>query len=149
MIWGLLIAIIITLSTELYFLITFRKNGIALFLGIPIILFTIIYAHMTYQNILGYPTHDVLEVNKDSYRLVAFHVVPKTDIYLWLLKRGEKTPRAHRIPYSKKMRKKLNGVRKKLKKGDIMLIKKLKKDEESLSKFIIYNLPFPKWLNKD
>ena len=103
------------------------------------------FHHLTYQQILGYPT-EIRPVGK--YRLVSFYVVPKTDIYLWILETGKTIPRAYRIDYSEAARKKLFGFRKLLKDGDIIIINFLK-GEEDQSKFSLYKLPMPEWLNKD
>ena len=112
---------------------------------IPIIFGSVALGHLTYQHILGYPA----ELNPvGEYRLVYFHVVPKTDIYLWILETGKTIPRAYRIDYSEAARKKLFGFRKLLKDGDIIIINFLK-GEEDQSKFNLYKLPMPEWLNKD
>ena len=112
---------------------------------IPIILGSVALGHLTYQQILGYPT-DLKPVGE--YRLVSFYVVPKTDIYLWILKPEEIIPRVYRIDYSKSKRKKLFGSRKSLKKGNIMIIN-FPNNENDEDKFVLYKLPMPKWLKKD
>ena len=112
---------------------------------IPIILGSVALGHLTYKQILGYPT-ELKPVGK--YRLVSFYVVPKTDIYLWILKPEEIIPRAYRIDYSKSKRKKLHGSYKSLKKGNIMIIN-FPNDEKDKGKFVLYKLPRPKWLKKD
>ena len=112
---------------------------------IPIILGSVALGHLTYQQILGYPT-DLAPVGK--YRLVSFYVVPKTDIYLWIIKPEEIIPRAYRIDYSKSNRKKLFGSYKSLRKGNIMIIN-FPNDKNNKGKFIIYKLPRPKWMKKD
>ena len=106
MIYGLITVIILILTFCFWFLISFRKNTLTLFFMIPIILGSVVLGHLTYQQILGYPT-EIRPVGK--YRLVSFYVVPKTDIYLWILKPEEIIPRAYRIDYSKSNRKKLHG----------------------------------------
>ena len=112
---------------------------------IPIIFGSVALGHLTYQQILGYPT----ELNPDGeYRLVSFHIVPKTDIYLWMLESGEIIPRAYRIDYSTAKRKKLFNFRKLLKDGDIIILNFLRSEKDE-SKFEIYKLPMPKWLKKD
>ena len=112
---------------------------------IPIIFGSVALGHLTYQQILGYPT-ELKPVGK--YRLVAFYTVPKTDIYLWILKPEEIVPRAYRIDYSKSNRKKLSGIYKSLKKGNIMIIN-FPNTEKDEGKFVLYKLPRPKWLKKD
>ena len=111
---------------------------------IPIILGSVALGHLTYQQILGYPTH-LKPVGE--YRLVSFYVVPKTDIYLWILKPEEIIPRAYRIDYSKSKRKKLFGFRRSLKDGNIIIIN-WPNNEKNEGKFILYKLPKPKWLKK-
>ena len=145
MIYGLITVIILILVFCFWFLISFRKNTLTLFFMIPIIFGSVALGHLTYQQILGYPT-DLTPVGK--YRLVSFYVVPKTDIYLWILKPEEVIPRAYRIDYSKSNRKKLFGSYKSLKKGNIMIIN-FPNDKNNKGKFIIYKLPRPKWLKKD
>lgn len=115
-----------------------------MFFTIPIILGSVILGHLTYNKILGYPV-EVAPIGK--YRLVAFHAVPKTDIYLWILKRGETIPRAYRIDYSVTKRKKLFGIKRKLKKGDIIIINWPNKEKDE-GKFVLYSLPKPEWLKK-
>ena len=112
---------------------------------IPIILGSVVLGHLTYQQILGYPA-ELKPFGK--YRLVAFYSVPKTDIYLWILKPEEIVPRAYRIDYNIPNRKKLFNFRKSLKDGDIIIINFLK-GEEDQSPFNLYKLPMPEWLNKD
>ena len=112
---------------------------------IPIILGSVVLGHLTYQQILGYPT-EIRPVGK--YRLVSFYVVPKTDIYLWIIKPEEMLPRAYRIDYSISARKRLYNFRKLLKDGEVIIINFLK-GEEDQSKFNLYKLPMPEWLNKD
>ena len=145
MIYGLIIVIILILTFCFWFLISFRKNTLTLFFMIPIILGSVVLGHLTYQQILGYPT-DLKPVGK--YRLVSFYVVPKTDIYLWIIKPEEIIPRAYRIDYSKSKRKRLHGSYKSLKKGNIMIIN-FPNDEKDKGKFVLYKLPRPKWLKKD
>ena len=145
MIYGLITVIILILVFCFWFLISFRKNTLTLFFMIPIILGSVVLGHLTYQQILGYPT-DLTPVGK--YRLVSFYVVPKTDIYLWILKPEEIIPRAYRIDYSKSNRKKLHGSYKSLKKGNIMIIN-FPNDKNNKGKFIIYKLPRPKGMKKD
>ena len=112
---------------------------------IPIIFGSVALGHLTYQQILGYPT----ELNPDGeYRLVSFHIVPKTDIYLWILETGKTIPRAYRIDYSTAKRKKLFNFRKLLKAGDIIIIN-FPKGEKDQSKFSLYKFPMPNWLKKD
>ena len=145
MIYGLITTIILILTFCFWFLISFRKNTLTLFFIIPIILGSVAFGHLTYQQILGYPT----ELNPDGeYRLVSFHIVPKTDIYLWILEAEEIIPRAYRIDYSTAKRKKLFNFRKLLKAGDIIIINFLK-GEKNQSVFSLYKLPMPKWLKKD
>ena len=143
MIYGLIITIILILTFCFWFLISFRKNTLALFFMIPIILGSVAFGHLTYQHILGYPT-ELTPVGK--YRLIYFYTVPKTDIYLWILETGEVIPRVYRIDYNISNRKKLFSFRKLLKKGDIIMIDFLKNEK---NKFDIYKLPMPKWLKKD
>ena len=114
---------------------------------IPIILGSVALGHLTYQQILGYPT----ESNPvGEYRLVSFYPVPKTDIYLWILGVGETIPRAYRIDYNIPNRKKLFNFRKSLKDGDIIIIKfSNNKKNKKKKEFILYNLPRPEWLKKD
>ena len=114
---------------------------------IPIILGSVALGHLTYQHILGYPA----ELNPvGEYRLVYFHVVPKTDIYLWILETGKTIPRAYRIDYSEANRKKLFNFRKSLKDGDIIIIKfSNNKKNKKKKAFILYILPRPEWLKKD
>ena len=112
---------------------------------IPIILGSVALGHLTYLHILGYPT-ELRPVGE--YRLISFHSVPKTDIYLWVIEKGETIPRAYRIDYSISARKRLYNFRKLLKDGDIIIINFLK-GEEDQSKFNLYKLPMPEWLNKD
>ena len=145
MIYGLIVTIILILTFCFWFLISFRKNTLTLFLMIPIILGSVALGHLTYQQILGYPT-ELSPVGE--FRLVSFHSVPKTDIYLWILGRGERIPRAYRIDYSTDARKKLFGYRKSLKDGDVIIINFLNGEKDE-SKFSLYKLPMPKWLNKD
>ena len=144
MIYGLIIVIILILTFCFWFLISFRKNTLALFFMIPIILGSVALGHLTYQQILGYPT-DLKPVGE--YRLVSFYVVPKTDIYLWILKPEEIIPRAYRIDYSKSKRKKLFGFRRSLKDGNIIIIN-WPNNEKDEGKFVLYKLPKPKWLKK-
>jgi len=145
MIYGLITTIILILTFCFWFLISFRKNTLTLFFIIPIILGSVAFGHLTYQQILGYPT----ELNPDGeYRLVSFHIVPKTDIYLWILEAEEIIPRAYRIDYSTAKRKKLFNFRKSLKEGDIIIVNFLRSEKDK-SKFEIYKLPMPKWLKKD
>ena len=145
MIYGLIATIILILTFCFLFLISFRKNTLTLFFIIPIIFGSVALGHLTYQQILGYPT----ELNPDGeYRLVSFHIVPKTDIYLWMLESGEIIPRAYRIDYSTAKRKKLFNFRKLLKDGDIIILNFLRSEKDE-SKFEIYKLPMPKWLKKD
>ena len=144
MIYGLIIAIVLILTFCFWFLISFRKNTLTLFFMIPIILGSVALGHLTYQQILGYPT-EVSPTGK--YRLISFYVVPKTDIYLWVLKEGEMLPKAYRIDYSKSKRKKLFGFQKSLKKGNIMIIN-FPNTEKDEGKFILYKLPRPEWLKK-
>ena len=143
MIYGLIITIILILTFCFWFLISFRKNTLALFFMIPIILGSVAFGHLTYQHILGYPT-ELTPVGK--YRLIYFYTVPKTDIYLWILETGEVIPRVYRIDYNISNRKKLFSFRKLLKKGNIIIIDFLKNEK---NKFDIYKLPMPKWLKKD
>jgi len=143
MIYGLIITIILILTFCFWFLISFRKNTLALFFMIPIILGSVAFGHLTYQHILGYPTELTL-VGK--YRLISFYTVPKTDIYLWILETGKIIPRAYRIDYNISNRKKLFSFRKLLKKGNIIIIDFLKNEKDE---FDIYKLPMPKWLKKD
>jgi len=145
MIYGLIIVIILILTFCFWFLISFRKNTLTLFFMIPIIFGSIVLGHLTYKQILGYPT-ELKPVGK--YRLVSFYVVPKTDIYLWIIKPEEIIPRAYRIDYSKSNRKKLHGSYKSLKKGNIMIIN-FPNNEKDEGKFVLYKLPMPKWLKKD
>ena len=145
MIYGLIITIILILTFCFWFLISFRKNTLALFFMIPIILGSVAFGHLTYQHILGYPTELTL-VGK--YRLISFYTVPKTDIYLWILETGKIIPRAYRIDYSEAARKKLFGFRKLINDGDIIIINFLK-GEKNQSVFSLYKLPMPKWLKKD
>ena len=112
---------------------------------IPIILGSVAFGHLTYKQILGYPTELKLI---EKYRLVAFYIVPKTDIYLWIVKKGEIIPRAYRIDYSTSKRKKLFAFRKSLKKSNIIIIDFSKKTENE-GEFLLYKLPMPKWLKKD
>ena len=144
MIYELIIVILLILSFCFWFLISFRKNTLTLFFMIPIILGSVALGHLTYQQILGYPT-DLTPVGK--YRLVSFYVVPKTDIYLWILKPEEIIPRAYRIDYSKSKRKKLFGFRRSLKDGNIIIIN-WPNNEKDEGKFVLYKLPKPKWLKK-
>ena len=145
MIYGLIITIILILTFCFWFLISFRKNTLTLFFMIPIILGSVALGHLTYQHILGYPT----ELNPvGEYRLVYFHVVPKTDIYLWILEEKETIPRAYRIDYIEADRKKLFGFLKLIKDGDIIIINFLK-GEKNQSVFSLYKLPMPEWLEKD
>ena len=145
MIYGLIATIILILVFCFWFLISFRKNTLTLFFIIPIIFGSVALGHLTYQQILGYPT----ELNPDEeYRLVSFHIVPKTDIYLWILEAEEIIPRAYRIDYSTAKRKKLFNFRKLLKAGDIIIINFLK-GEKDQSKFSLYKFPMPNWLKKD
>ena len=145
MIYGLIATIILILTFCFWFLISFRKNTLTLFFIIPIIFGSVALGHLTYQQILGYPT----ELNPDGeYRLVSFHIVPKTDIYLWMLEAGEIIPRAYRIDYSTAKRKKLFNFRKLLKDGDIIILNFLRSEKDE-SKFEIYKLPMPEWLKKD
>ena len=111
---------------------------------IPIILGSVALGHLTYQQILGYPT-DLTPVGE--YRLVSFYVVPKTDIYLWILRPKEIIPRAYRIDYSIPNRKRLFGFRKLLKDGNIIIIN-WPNNEKDEGKFVLYKLPKPKWLKK-
>jgi len=112
---------------------------------IPIILGSVALGHLTYKQILGYPTELILV---GEYRLVSFYTVHKTDIYLWIIEAGEIIPRAYRIDYNTDARKKLFNFRKLLDDGDVIIVNflKSKKDE---SKFEIYKLPMPNWLKKD
>lgn len=144
MIYGLITVIILILTFCFWFLILFRKNTLILLFTIPIILGSVIFGHLTYNKILGYPV-EITPVGK--YRLVAFHVVPRTDIYLWILKKGEIIPRAYRIDYSILNRKKLFNIKRKLNRGDVMIINWPNK-EKNEGKFILYNLPRPEWLKK-
>ena len=145
MIYGLITVIILILAFCFWFLISFRKNTLTLFFIIPIIFGSVALGHLTYQQILGYPT----ELNPDEeYRLVSFHIVPKTDIYLWMLEAGEIIPRAYRIDYSTAKRKKLFNFRKSLKDGDVIIVNFLRSEKDE-SKFEIYKLPMPEWLKKD
>jgi len=127
-----------------WFLISLRKKTLTLFFMSPIILGSVALGHLTYQQILGYPT-DLKPVGE--YRLVSFYVVPKTDIYLWILRPTEIIPRAYRIDYSISKRKKLFGFRKLLEKGNIMIIN-FPNPEKDKGEFILYKLPRPKWLKK-
>ena len=111
---------------------------------IPIIFGSVALGHLTYQQILGYPT-ELAPVGE--YRLISFYVVPKTDIYLWILKPGEIIPRYYSIDYSKSKRKKLSGFRRSLKDGNIMIIN-FRNTEKDKEEFILYKLPRPKWLKK-
>ena len=148
MIYELIISIILILAFCFWFLISFRKNTLTLFFMIPIILGSVVLGHLTYQQILGYPT-ELKPVGE--YRLVSFYSVPKTDIYLWILGAGETIPRAYRIDYSIPSRKKLHNFRKSLKEGDIIIIKFSDNRKGSLKKqaFTLYDLPMPEWLEKD
>ena len=144
MIYGLITVIILILVFCFWFLISFRKNTLTLFFMIPIILGSVALGHLTYQQILGYPT-ELAPVGE--YRLISFYVVPKTDIYLWILKPEEIIPRAYRIDYSKSKRKKLFGFRRSLKDGNIIIIN-WPNNEKDEGKFVLYKLPKPKWLKK-
>ena len=112
---------------------------------IPIIFGSVAFGHLTYQQILGYPT-ELSPVGE--YRLVSFYIVHETDIYLWILEAEEIIPRAYRIDYSTAKRKKLFNFRKLLKEGDIIILNFLRSEKDE-SKFEIYKLPMPKWLKKD
>ena len=144
MIYGLIAVIISIVTFCLWFLISFRKNTLILLLIIPVIFGSIIFGHSTYNKILGYPI-EVTPTGK--YRLVAFHAVPKTDIYLWIIKKGETTPRAYRIDYSISKRKKLFGIKRKLRKGDVVIINWPNKENDG-GMFVLYKLPKPEWLKK-
>ena len=112
---------------------------------IPIILGSVVLGHLTYKQILGYPT-ELRPVGE--YRLISFHSVPKTDIYLWVIEKGETIPRAYRIDYSISARKRLYNFRKLLKDGEVIIINFLK-NEEHEGKFRVYKFPMPNWLNKE
>ena len=113
---------------------------------IPIIFGSVAFGHLTYKQILGYPT-ELSPVGE--YRLISFHIVPKTDIYLWILESEKTIPRAYRVDYSTPNRKKLSGFRKLLEAGDAIIINFLKKGVKGKRSFEIYKFPRPSWLKKD
>ncbi len=145
MIYGLIVTIVLILTFCFWFMISFRKNSLTLFFMIPIIFGSVALGHLTHQQILGYPT-EITPVGE--HRLVSFHIVPKTDIYVWILKSGETIPRAYRIDYSVEARKNLFNFGKLLKDNEIVIIDFLEDEEDQQSEFELYKLPRPDWLEK-
>ena len=111
----LFLAVILISITSLVALIVLLKKPIWLFVYIPLVLAVIGMTTYTYDELLGTPT--TKDLPKDF--IVASYLVdePK-NIFLWIVKDRKKLlPIGYVIPYTKQMHKRLEGAKKKMRKG--------------------------------
>ena len=144
--------VIITLMC-LWALISIPKNYLFKSILIPLMIGVAVSTWYTYNAILGYGT----EYKPSDKVVYLYHLSDKIEkkIYLLIVKAGEKEPRLHIYPYSKKLEEALEEAKKKGAQG-IMVVGELKKEKRKTSnrrianqeEYRFYEMPPNVWMPK-
>lgn len=112
----LALAMIVIMATCVWVLAANRKRYLFGVLFIPLVLFVAISVFYSVRSFEGWP----IEKPMGSVFTLHWYVIDESQdvVYVWITERGDDRPRAHIVPYSRKIHRNLDGVRKRLRRGD-------------------------------